>query len=221
MSTYISTVAAASALLLAAGSFGCTQEPAPAGEPTASTAASAPAPTAAPTTTSAATASAAAPKPSHPCPDGSTGDGTLKSPCLAKGTARLMDVQWNGKIDDKGPGFRVTNNAKLEALYGNVIVYFYDKDGKQLEVPATEPNAKPKPKQACFGNIFGGPMKAGEKAVITFSCVKKAHVPEGTTAIEAEMQTVGFTGADGVKADTYWRNEELVPDQRPKGGVKK
>jgi len=132
-----------------------------------------------------------------------------------------MDVQWNGKIDDKGPAFRVTNNAKLEVLYGNVVVYFYDKDGKQLEVPATEPNAKPRPKQICFGNIFGGPMKVGEKAVVTFSCVKKAHVPEGTTAIEAEMQTVGFTEAGGTKADTYWRNEELVPDARPKGGVKK
>jgi hypothetical protein len=63
-------------------------------------------------------------------------------------------------------------------------------------------------------------MKAGEKAVLTFSCVKKDHVPEGTAAIEAEMQMVGFTDASGGKADTYWRNKDLAPDTRPKGGTK-
>ena len=56
-------------------------------------------------------------------------------------------------------------------------------------------------------------MKAGEKATLQFSCVKKSQMPEGATAIEAELKTVGFTGKEGKRADTYWRNEELVPDE--------
>jgi hypothetical protein len=201
---------------------GCDKEQPPSGEPSASGTASTPASTAEPPTPRATTptASASAPKPSFPCPFGSTGEGTFKSPCEAKGPARLMDVQWTGKTDDKGPSFRVTNNAKLAILYGNVVVYFYDKAGKQLEVPATG-SAKARPKQTCSGNnLFAGAMKPGEKAVLTFSCVKKEHVPDGTAVIEAEMQMVGFTDEIGVKADTFWRNNEIVPDTRPKGGVK-
>ena len=72
-----------------------------------------------------------------------------------------------------------------------------------------------------LGNIFEGIMKPGEKAVITFSCVKKEHVPEGTTAIEAEMQMVGFPDESEKKIDFYWRNNDLIPDARPKGGLKK
>jgi hypothetical protein len=63
-------------------------------------------------------------------------------------------------------------------------------------------------------------MKPGEKAVITFSCVKKEHVPEGAKAIEGELQIVGFADATEKKSEYYWRNNDLVPDARPKGGVK-
>jgi hypothetical protein len=216
----ITRISTALCIAFVAVSPGCEQAPPAPAEPTASATASAPATTAAPVKTTAPTASVAAPKPSHPCPEGSTGDGTFKSPCVAKGAKRLMDVQWTGKIDDKGPWFRVTNNAKLEILYGNVVVYFYDKAGKQLEVPAASSADKAQPKQSCSGNIFAGPMKAAEKAVLAFSCVHKKHVPAGTVAIEAEMQMVGFTSATSTKADTYWRNEELAPDARSKGGIK-
>jgi hypothetical protein len=210
---------ALSMAVLVASFIGCDKEQAPAGEASASATASAPAPTATVTASATATASAVA-KPSRACPEGSTGVGTMKEPCEAKGKTRLMDVQWTGKTDDKGPSFRVTNNAKLEIIYGNVVVYFYDKAGKQLDVPAADMSAKPRPKQVCSGAIFGGPMKPAEKATVTFSCVKKAHVPEGTAAIEAEIQTAGFTAEGGSKADTFWRNNDLVPDARPKGGVK-
>jgi hypothetical protein len=64
-------------------------------------------------------------------------------------------------------------------------------------------------------------MKAAEKAVITFSCIKKDTVPEGTAAIEVEMQTVGFADATEKKSEYYWRNPEIAPDVRPKGGIKK
>jgi hypothetical protein len=157
-------------------------------------------------------------KPSHPCPEGSEGKGTRTKPCDAKGTTRIMEATWTKKLGDKGPQFRVINKSKLEILYGDLIVYFYDKAGKQLEVTG---GPKPKPHQACGGNIFAGPMKAGEKAVLNFSCVKKKHVPEGTAAIEAELRMVGFTAADGKGSDTFWRNKNLVPNKRPKGGVKK
>ncbi len=199
--------------LLALGLVGCdepTSKPGAASATTATTSAAAP-------TTSTKTASKKKKKPSHPCPEGTTGEGSFKEPCKATGKTRIMEVKWTGKIGDKGPSFKVTSKAKLEILYGNIIVYFYDKAGKQLEVGG---GGKARKWLSCGGNIFAGPMKAGEKAVLTFSCVKKKHVPEGTAAIEGELKTVGFTAKSGKRADTYWRNTDLAPKERPKGGIK-
>jgi hypothetical protein len=132
-----------------------------------------------------------------------------------------MDVVWTGKTDDQGPHFRVTNKSQSVILYGKIAVYFYDKAGKQLEVAAASgASDKTKPFHSCGGNIFGGVMKAGEKAVLTFSCVKKERVPEGTTAVEAEMQSVGFTDSSEKTITSYWRNNDLTPEARKKGGVK-
>jgi hypothetical protein len=198
----------------------CDKEEAPAA-PAASATAKAPA-TAAPAPSATAAASAAAPAasasaavPAHDCPAGTSGLATFDKPCEAKGTARAMEVTWTGKMDDKGPSFRVVNTTKDPILYGKIAVYFYDKAGKQLEAPS---GGKPKPYHTCFGKLFGGVMKPAEKAVITFSCVKKADVPEGAAAIEAEMQTVGFSDASEQKIDWYWRNAELSPDTRKKAG---
>ncbi len=132
-----------------------------------------------------------------------------------------MDVAWTGKMDDKGPFFKVTNKSKLVILYGKIAVYFYDKAGKQLDVPAASgASDKARPYHTCGGNMFGGVMKAGEKAVLTFSCVKKERVPDGTTAIEAEMQMVGFADSSEKTVDYYWRNNDLTPDTRKKVGKK-
>jgi hypothetical protein len=130
----------------------------------------------------------------------------------------MMEVEWTKKMDDKGPSFRVINKSKETILYGKILVYFYDKAGKQLEVKDSE--GKTHPSQACTGNLFSGVMKPGEKAVITFSCVKKEHVPDGAAAIEGEMQMVGFADETEKKSDLFWRNNELTPEKRPKGGVK-
>jgi hypothetical protein len=92
-----------------------------------------------------------------------------------------------------------------------MAAYFYDKAGKLL------PASKESPMQWCAGKIFQGPMKVAEKAVITFSCVNKSHVPEGTTHVEAEMQMVGFTDDEGKQTSFYWRNKDLTPDAREKG----
>jgi hypothetical protein len=220
MSSATSIFKALAAAGLAATMIGCAKEPAPSPAPAASSAPAAVAATPPPPKPSATAApSADAPKPTHPCPEGSTGEGTFKNPCDGKGKSRLMEVTWTGKITDEGPQFRVINKTKIDILYGNIAVYFYDKAGKQLELK--DSSGKTRPKQLCGGaNLFAGVMKAGEKAVLNFSCVKKDHVPEGSAAIEGEMQIVGFTDASGTKADSYWRNNDLTPDVRPKGGIK-
>jgi hypothetical protein len=194
---------------------GCAQDPPAGGAP--SSAPTTTAATTAPAATATATASAA-PVKAADCPEGSSGEGSLTKPCMAKGKDRMMEVTWTGKMTDGGPSFRVHNKAKLDILYGNVVVYFYDKAGKQLELKDSA--GKPRQNQACAGKIFDGVMKAGEKAVITFSCVKKDHVPDGATAIEAEMQTVGYADNGGPAISFYWKNPELTPDVRPKGGAK-
>lgn len=172
--------------------------------------ASAPAPSAAP----------AAPR--DDCPEGSSGEGTFNKPCEAKGDSRMMEVTWTGKMGDDGPSFRVVNTSKVQILYGKLVAYFYDKSGKQLQAKDTsESPPRDRPFQPCAGNIFAGPMKAGEKAVITFSCVKKDNVPEGTAAIEAELEMVGISDESGKKNEFYWRNKELSPDVRPKAKAKK
>ena len=133
-----------------------------------------------------------------------------------------MEVAWTGKTDEKGPQFRVTNKAPTTILWGKIAVYFYDKAGKQLDsMDTTETPPKPVPFRTCSGKIFGGVMKPAEKAVLWFSCLKKEHVPEGTTAIEAEMPMVGFAdAADEKKVDFYWKNNDLAPEARKKAGTK-
>ena len=141
----------------------------------------------------------------------------MKEPCLATGNQRLVEIAWNGKIGDKGPTFKVTNNAKHDVLYGNVLLYFYDQAGKQLEVG---PAGKTKKRLQCAGNIFAGAVKPGEKIFVNFSCCKKDDVPEGAVTIEGELKTAGFADASGGRSDTYWQNTDLVPEDRPKGGIK-
>jgi len=129
----------------------------------------------------------------------------------------MMEVKYTGKTTDEGPKFSVTNKSKMPILFGSLVAYFYDKAGKQLQVTS---GGKPQPSQPCSGNIFAGAVKPDEKIFVFFSCVKKADVPEGTVTIEAEVKKVGFTDEAGTKNEFYWQNSELVPDERPKGGLK-
>ena len=207
------------AAALAVAIVGCKEEEKKTEAPAASSApAATAAPSAAPSTSAAPSASAEPVEPPHDCPANSTGPGSFTKPCEAKGAERMMDVKWT-KNTDKGPNFSITNkNTKLIILYGKIGVYFYDKAGKQLELK--DETGKSKPFHTCSGNFFGGPMNPKEKAVLTFSCVPAKVVPDGTTTIEAEMQMVGFADAAGKKVDFYWRNTDLTPDARAKGGVK-
>jgi hypothetical protein len=131
-----------------------------------------------------------------------------------------MTVRWT-KTDDKGPNFSIKNVGSKTILYGRIVVYFYDKAGKQLDVKDdSETPPKTLPSETCSGNFFQGVMKPGESAVLTFSCVPKKSIPDGTATIEAEMQMVGFADSTEKKNDFYWRNPDLTPDVRPKGGIK-
>lgn len=201
-----------SALVFATLLCGCEEEatkaPAAAAKPSAAAIAAAP-----PTPPSA----EAPPKLRDDCPKGSSGVGTADKPCLASGDSRMMEVTYTGKTTDEGPKFSVTNKSNNQILFGSIGVYFYDKAGKQLQVTAGD---KSRPMQTCSGNIFAGAVKPAEKIFIFFSCVKKAHVPEGTVAIEAEAKTVGFADEAGKTNEFYWSNPDLVPEVRPKGGLK-
>ncbi|MGO8997102.1 MAG: hypothetical protein ACLQVI_27620 [Polyangiaceae bacterium] len=214
MRTALLTTATTAAILALVGCSKDESAPAPAPSASASASASAPAPSA----SAPPPAPSVAPEPPHDCPTGSAGPGSFTKPCDAKGNARMMDVKWK-KTDDKGPSFAITNKSKLVVIYGKIGVYFYDKAGKQLDVQDDSTPPKHRPYHTCAGKFFGGPMNPSEKAVLTFSCVPKSVVPDGTASIEAEMQMVGYADAAG-KIDFYWRNTDLTPDARPKGGVK-
>lgn len=153
------------------------------------------------------------PKLRDDCPEGSSGVGTQNEPCLGKGDSRMMEVTYTGKTTDEGPKFSIVNKSKNPILFGSLVAYFYDKAGKQLEVNT---DGKPHPMQTCSGRIFAGAVKPGEKIFMFFSCVKKAHVPEGTVAIQAEVKTVGFTDDAGKDSIFYWSNPDLAPNARPK-----
>jgi hypothetical protein len=155
-------------------------------------------------------------KPTIPCPEHSEGKGTFDDPCKAKGKTRIMDVSATTKVGDKGPTFKIVSKSNHEILYGKIVVYFYDKKGKQLDAPDGD---KQRRRLTCAGNIFSGPVKPNEKIFMNFSCVKKDNVPKGVAAIEGEIQTVGFPDDSG-KIDSYWRNDDLAPEERPKGGIK-
>ena len=136
---------------------------------------------------------------------------------MGSGDSRMMVVKYTGKTTDKGPKFSVTNKTKMPILHGTIVVYFYDKAGKQLEVTGT---GEPRPKQRCAGNIFAGQVNPDEKIYVFFSCVSKKHIPENTETIEAEIERVGFADESGKRNEFYWKNEDLTPDERPKGGIK-
>jgi hypothetical protein len=156
------------------------------------------------------------------CPTGSTGPGTFGKPCQGKGSSRLVEVAFNGKYDDKGaPGFKVNSKAAKAVLYGKLAVYFYDKAGKQIDVKeATEGSDKTHAFHVCSGNVFAGGLNPAEKATYHFSCMGKSNIPDGMATMEAEAFMVGFADATIKKNDYYWRNDDLAPETRPKGGVK-
>jgi hypothetical protein len=194
--------------------LGCGDESGAAGSASASAApAPTPKPTPKPTVSAAPSAEPDAP-PRADCPKDSKGGGTQRQPCEASGDKRFMEVKYL-RIEDKGPAFNVRNTSDATVNYGEVQIYFYDKAGKQI---ATKDNKK---KLTCAGaKLFDGPMKKGDFFKINFTCLPKDGVPDGVDTIEAEIDMVDIADkADDKKVDLYWRNKDLAPDERPKGGV--
>lgn len=132
----------------------------------------------------------------------------------------MVELAWNGKSDDKGaPTFKVVSKAPKTMLYGRLAVYFYDKAGKQIDVKETpEGSDKSHAYHTCSGNVFAGGLAAAEKAAYNFSCMSKSNIPEGMASMEAEAFMVGFADPTVKKNEFYWRNHDLAPEERPKGG---
>jgi hypothetical protein len=213
------------ALFAVVAFLGCSKdEAATKTTPSATASASAPAPPLSVAATPSVTASAAPEAPRADCPTGSTGPGTFSSPCVGKGAVRMVELLWNGKSDAKGaPTFRVASKAPKTVIYGRLAIYFYDKAGKQIDVKETaEGPDKSHAFHVCAGNVFaGGGVAPAEKTAYNFSCMGKSNIPEGVASIEAEALMVGFADSTGKKNEFYWRNPDLAPEARPKGGIKK
>jgi len=156
------------------------------------------------------------------CPTGSTGPGLFGKPCEGKGSSRMVELAWKGKYDDKGaPTFQVHSTAPKTMLYGRVAIYFYDKAGKLIDVKETaEGSDKMHAFHTCSGNVFSGGLAPNEKAAYNFSCMGKSNIPDGMASMEAEAFMVGFADSTVKKNEYYWRNNDLTPEARPKGGVK-
>jgi hypothetical protein len=136
----------------------------------------------------------------------------------------MVELSWNGKSDDKGaPTFRVVSKAPKTVMYGRLAIYFYDKAGKQIDVKETaEGSDKSHAFHTCGGNVFaGGGVAPAEKTAYNFSCMAKSNIPDGMASMEAEALMVGFADSTGKKNEFYWRNTDLAPEARPKGGIKK
>lgn len=207
----LAALLATSCLLLGCGDAG--------GGAGSASASAAPAPTPKPTPTvmqsAAPTADPILP-PRSDCPKDSKGGGSLKQPCEAAGDARIIEVKYLDKMDDKGPFFNVKNLTDLTVNYGQVQIYFYDKAGKLIDTKDGK-----KKKTCSSNNLFLGTLKKGDLFKIQFGCLKKDGVPDGTASIEAEVDTVGVADkADEKKVDLYWHNKDLAPDDRAKGGIK-
>jgi len=135
----------------------------------------------------------------------------------------MVELSFKGKYDEKtgGPMFNVHSKAPKTMLYGRVAIYFYDKAGKIIDVKeAPEGSDKTHVFHTCSGNIFAGGLAKDEKAAYNFSCMGKSNIPPGMASMEAEAFMVGFADSTVKKNEYYWRNNDLTPETRPKGGVK-
>lgn len=198
------TIALIGALVMA----GCSKSESAAGAPSASTARAAP---------------SAAPALGPTCPTGSTGAGTLQDPCkAADAAARIVTVTYTGDAAGEKRTFKFVNGTDMALAHLDLKVYFYDKDGKQLDVTNLPAMEKEKfPNWWTSGLIFGlsGQLDARAEKEVEIPGFQKEFFPAGTATVEAEADLVGFTPCGGGNpCKLYWKNSALVPSQRPKQG---
>jgi hypothetical protein len=143
------------------------------------------------------------------------GEGSLDRECVLKGKSPFK-AKWTGAyVDSFGrqvPEFEVESSFELEVSWGYVATYYYDKDGKQLELNLDNG-------YKAMHNYENGSgllkMKPGETKKLGFG-VTKEQVPAGTETIEAEI--TGWGVETPVKK--FFAVEVEDYKVRPKGGWK-
>jgi hypothetical protein len=111
-----------------------------------------------------------------------------------------MKVRWT-KTDDKGPSFNIKNVGPTTIVNRKIAGTSTTRPASNSTCPTRAATPKPKKFHTCSGNFFQGVMKPAESAVLTFSCVTKKDIPDGSATIAAEMQMVGFADAKEKKID--------------------
>ncbi len=159
------------------------------------------------------------------CADwGGTGSLTFQDPCKLKPPSPVK-AKWTGKYvkgsSGEVPEVEVENGFDLELSWGFVNVFYYDKDGKQLEI-TYESGTKTKRHYENGSGILKN-IKPGEKKMLALGPPKSA-TPEGTETIEVEITGFALEHAENAKKkdDKHFRVDVGVPsfDERPKGGWK-
>lgn len=150
------------------------------------------------------------------------GEGDFEKDCVVKGPSPLK-AKWTGKyVDDFGrevPEIEVENGTDLELSWGFVNLWYYDKDGKQLELQYESGTKSKRFYQNGSGLLKG--IKPGEKKLLAIGPQKK-ETPAGTDSIEVEVTGWGVENPKDPKARKMFRVKAPVEnlDERPKGGWK-
>jgi hypothetical protein len=148
------------------------------------------------------------------CPAGSAGKGTPSEPC--SGPGRLLEAKWTGKTGSHSSVFTVKNNLPYKVTYVSAVGYYYDKDGKQLEVALPGQEKFPHKVWAGSGGVLT--IEGSQTKDIELGW-KKETIPKEAETIEIEFGRVGWK-KDGSDALIYWENKALTKNPRPKGGHK-
>ncbi|MFO0548438.1 MAG: hypothetical protein U0271_08635 [Polyangiaceae bacterium] len=118
----------------------------------------------------------------------------------------MVECTWTkgfkkNSFDEESLEYDVKNVSGMDLNYVQFNMYFYDKDGKQLQ-----PNAS--------SSQNGQPwLKADESKKVALS-PQKAKMPAGTDTVECEVS------AGASADDKKWSNPKMGHYDRPKGGVK-
>lgn len=148
------------------------------------------------------------------------GTGAFPDRCTLKGPSPVKG-KWTGKyVDSFGrevPELEIENGFDLELMWGFVNLYYYDKDGKQLEI--TYENGSKAKRFYQNGSGLLQNIKPGEKKKLALGPTKK-ETPEGTDTIEVEVTGFGFELPNRDPKNKFFDVEIANYDERPKGGWK-
>jgi hypothetical protein len=162
------------------------------------------------------------------CADfGGKGELTVANMCVLPRPSPVKG-KWTGayvtKFGQEQPEFEVENGFELEINWGNVALFYYDKDGNQLEVTFASGDKSMAPYQSGSGT-FGGDkpgkgLEPGEKKKFSYGPTK-AETPAGTETIELEVRAFGHELPNrDPKSKFFMVQAPDVPNVRPKGGWK-